>query len=278
MSAYEPPSQTYPVFDSLVFQSQNDASITKAEADLRYLARTGTATSVASTTDFGSSSITTTGDINGLFRTVNTTANATHFLNFSDSSATGNGNIQKNAGLSYNPSTQVLTVNNGLSIPTGPLLGRNDTVANSFFGTNPYSTHPIGWTISVTKAVAIPTSNVTVDVIAFGTPTTAFNTLSNGLWNIKVCCNNAAVLGAMTYAVLSFGSVTGGTIVNGTSGTSATSLFHQTTAGLSNMGMSYPDLIIRTTGNGTTGLIINFMATYSTQPTINFIITATKIG
>lgn len=278
MSAYDPPSQTYPVFDSLVFQSQNEASITKAEADSRYLARTGTATSVASITDFGSSDITTTGNINGLFRTVNTIANATHYLNFSDSSATGNGNIQKSAGLSYNPSTEILTVDNGLSIPTGPILGRNDTAANSFFGTNPYPTHPIGWTISVTKAVAIPTSNVTIDVISVGAPITAFNALSNGLWMIKVCCNNAAGLGAMTYVVLSYGAITGGVIVNGTSGTSGTSTFHQTTAGLSNMGMSYPDLIIRTNGNKNTGLIINFMATYSSQPTINFIITATKIG
>lgn len=129
MSAYEPPSQTYPVFDSLVFQSQNDASITKAEADLRYLARTGTATSVASTTDFGSSSITTTGNINGLFRTVNTTANATHYLNFSDASATGNGNIQKTAGLAVNPNTNTINATAFNSISGSTTLGAGGVTA-----------------------------------------------------------------------------------------------------------------------------------------------------
>jgi hypothetical protein len=78
MSAYEPPTAEYPIFDSLAFQAPNSASLTLAEADQRYLARQNIATSNASLTSFA-------GDItignsildytagNGLF--IRTTAN-----------------------------------------------------------------------------------------------------------------------------------------------------------------------------------------------------------
>jgi hypothetical protein len=52
MSAYEPPTAVYPIFDSLAFQTPNNASLTIAEADQRYLARQNTATSVATITSF----------------------------------------------------------------------------------------------------------------------------------------------------------------------------------------------------------------------------------
>jgi hypothetical protein len=52
MSAYEPPTEIDPIFNSLAFQTSNDASLTLAEADLRYLARQNVATSVASATSF----------------------------------------------------------------------------------------------------------------------------------------------------------------------------------------------------------------------------------
>jgi hypothetical protein len=41
--------------------------------------------------------------------TTNTNANLSHYLNFSDSSSTGNGSVQKTAGLSCNPSTNTIT-------------------------------------------------------------------------------------------------------------------------------------------------------------------------
>lgn len=52
MASYEPPTATYPIFDSLAFVSPNSASITIAEADARYLARNNIATSNASLTAF----------------------------------------------------------------------------------------------------------------------------------------------------------------------------------------------------------------------------------
>jgi len=45
----------------------------------------------------------------GNIQTQNTSANLTHYLNFSDSSSTGYGRPQKNASLSCNPSTGLLT-------------------------------------------------------------------------------------------------------------------------------------------------------------------------
>jgi len=52
MASYEPPVADYPIFDSLVFQSPNSATLTMAEGDLRYLARQNVATSIATTTQF----------------------------------------------------------------------------------------------------------------------------------------------------------------------------------------------------------------------------------
>ena len=52
MSAYEPPTEIDPIFNSLAFQGPNNDSLTTAEADERYLARQNVATSVASATSF----------------------------------------------------------------------------------------------------------------------------------------------------------------------------------------------------------------------------------
>ena len=52
MSAYEPPSEIDPIFNSLAFQTPNDASLTISEGDERYLARKNIATSEASVTQF----------------------------------------------------------------------------------------------------------------------------------------------------------------------------------------------------------------------------------
>jgi len=279
MAAFEPPTEITPEFNSLFFQTPNVASLSIADADQRYLARKNVATSVASSTSFAS-------DLTGLsfqgqYRTFNSTEPTTHFLNFVNSSATGVGNIQKSAGLSYVPSTQVLTVNNGISIPTGPILGRNDTGANTFDGTLTTATHPIGWTIKFSKAFASFTSGVTFDVIAGGTPTTVFNTLSNGVWRIGCSVNNVTVQGNSTLSVLSYGAFTGGTVINGSTGTGASSMFHNLVnnmTGTANWSYSYPEIIVRTTGNGTTGLIININTTYTVQPTLTFNMWCIKVG
>ena len=50
MASYPPPTDNFPIFDSLAFLEPLNATITKAEADASYLARTGIATSNASIT------------------------------------------------------------------------------------------------------------------------------------------------------------------------------------------------------------------------------------
>jgi len=49
---YEPPTEIDPIFNSLAFRGANDAALTIAEGDERYLARQNVATSVATATSF----------------------------------------------------------------------------------------------------------------------------------------------------------------------------------------------------------------------------------
>jgi len=151
MALYQPPSANLPVFDVLVFSEPNSAILTQEVADERYLARENVATSDATTTQF--SGDVTASSFVGNYKTNNSVQNLTHYLNFSDSSSTGIGAIQKNVGLTFNPSIGPLSANGGLTIPTGPILGRNDTGANTFNGTLSTPTHPIGWTILATKTL-----------------------------------------------------------------------------------------------------------------------------
>ena len=52
MSAYEPPTSTYPIFDSLAFLTPNGESLTLSDANALYVARNNIATSNASSTSF----------------------------------------------------------------------------------------------------------------------------------------------------------------------------------------------------------------------------------
>lgn len=103
----------------------NPTTGASAEVDTTKL-RVGLGTDVATVnpTQITITDGTTTNTINKTgYTTRNSVQNATHFLNFSDSSATGTGAIQKTAGLSCNPSTNTLTASN-LSVGDvyGPLL------------------------------------------------------------------------------------------------------------------------------------------------------------
>ena len=67
-------------------------------------ANTITIDASANTIDCGTGSF-----IANNYRTINETANSTHYFNFSNAPTTGVGNIQKCAGLSCNPSTNTIT-------------------------------------------------------------------------------------------------------------------------------------------------------------------------
>ena len=341
MSEYEPPTANYPIFDSLVFLSPNNASITKAEADLRYLAKTGTASSVATLTSF-------TGDISvgsslldyttGTGLSIKGTANGesifmnvlnaggvvkpkielnpshTHLydqIRFTDSSSvldyttvqqsTANlviSNIVAGSTTTFKNdtsggvSTTAMTLSssgvsvtgetatsglNGLTV-NGAIFGRNDIVANTFSGTLGYTYHPIGWTIAVTKTVTPTVSGADINVITNGTPTTVFNTLSNGVWEIGCDFNNLQVVGTMTLVKMFYAAATGMTSINGSIGVvTFQNLFHQLTMS-GTVALSYPRVLMRVTGNGTTSINVTFNPTYTVAPTLNFHIYARKVA
>lgn len=339
MAEYPPPIDNYPIFDSLAFLEPLNASITQADADARYLARQGNATSIASNTSFASQVNIGSGQLQYInaqgFQirpTVNSEAvflrvldgagvtkqriecNETHQhlydqTRITESATPANHTTLQQTGTAldmYNTTTsgtmafrtetsggvattplslsstsvevtpsQVASGLNGLVVNSA-MFGRDDTGANTFNGTLSYTRHPIGWTISATKNIAIPTSAVGIDPITQGTAITVFNNLSNGVWRIGCICNNAPVLGNMSFVELRWTAPTGATVLNAAIG----QMFHQISpaGALVNFSNSYPDLFIRTTGNGTTALGCYFAATYSVQPTIQFNFWAIKIA
>lgn len=165
-------------------------------------------------------------------------------------------------------------------ICNGGMFGRNDTGPNTFSGVLGFTQHPIGWTITASKTISSFSQDSTINVITVGTPITVFDNLSNGVWMFGAICNNdpqrAGGAGLITYLQLSYGGLTGGTAINGDIG----SLFHRTqnTSGLGIISLSYPTLIIRTSGNRTTRIIVNMYAVFSSQPTMIFNMYATKIA
>ena len=284
MAAYEPPSTIYSIFDVLAFTEPNSVTLTEEVAEQRYVTREEVASSIATTTQFSGAA--TAPSFVGDYSTNSTTTDQTHYLHFSDSSSTGTGLIQKNAGLFFNPSANPLTaglsVNNGLTIPTGPILGRNDTGANTFDGTNPYATHPIGWTIKLSKVVSTFASGASTNIIADGTPSTEFTALSNGVWRFGCTFNNVSGNGNVSTILARYNAV-GGTIINAFNTTSAGSdaIYHRfpaTLTGATTFSYSWPEIDIRYTGNGVTNINIGFQIVYTVQPTMTFNIWAIKVA
>lgn len=197
------------------------------------------------------------------FRTETSTAVVTTPLSLSSTS------------IAITPSTATTGLN-GL-VCNSAFFGRNDLGPSIFSGDLLYTRHPIGWIVTATKQIAIPTSNVPVDVISFGTPITQFNTLSNGMWKIGCICNNIVAQGVITFIEMSYGSSnpTGGLALNA----SISQLTHRVSAGLSDFSLSYPEMILRTNGNGATSLTVFLTTTFSSlQPTITFNIFAIKLA
>jgi hypothetical protein len=71
------------------------------------------------------------------YTTRNTTANATHYINFSDSSSTGTGAIQKTAGISLNPSTNTITASNFTynTLTSVETLSASGAISNNYTNT-----------------------------------------------------------------------------------------------------------------------------------------------
>lgn len=121
--------------------SNGTATLTTATVSTNITATTGTNTNVITGTSLVLTSGATINTLNALdwtgnIKTVNTGANATHYLNFSDNSATGQGHPQKTAGISCNPSTNTITATTFVGAVTGAsslvTVVNNNTDATNF--------------------------------------------------------------------------------------------------------------------------------------------------
>jgi hypothetical protein len=61
------------------------------------------------------------------YKTINSTQNSIHYLNFSDASATGVGNIQKTSGIECNPNTKTITATTFSGSATGVKVEDNNS-------------------------------------------------------------------------------------------------------------------------------------------------------
>ena len=96
----------------------------------------------------------------GNYQTVNTTANITHYLNFSNASGTGYGKSQKTAGITCNPSTNSITATtfngalSGTSTNTTNIAITNDNTSGTYF--IPFSKLSTGNNLLYVDAVTAP--------------------------------------------------------------------------------------------------------------------------
>lgn len=107
------PSITYPPTNSNTLNINNTISLTD-----------GTTTNTLNQSDW-----------TGTIKTVNTTANLTHYLNFSDSSGTGQGNPQKNINLSCNPFLSKITATTfeGIATISDTINLSSDNTSGTYF-------------------------------------------------------------------------------------------------------------------------------------------------
>jgi hypothetical protein len=122
MSAYKPPNFNLPIFDSQAFTDVNTSEFLEfpTAQGLETFPNglignlTGNATSASTIT------------------TASSTENVAHYLNFSNSSSTGIGTVQKTAGLSCNPSANSITATNFLGSASKVNLTADDSAGTSY--------------------------------------------------------------------------------------------------------------------------------------------------
>jgi hypothetical protein len=146
MSAYNPPNFNLPIFDSQAFIDVNTSEF------LEFPTAQGLETFpnglIGSLTGNATSASTIT--------TANSTENVSHYLNFSNSSATGVGTVQKTAGLSCNPSANTISATTFIGDCSGNAVTstRTTNISGGAVGQIVYQTNP-----STTGFFANTTSN-----------------------------------------------------------------------------------------------------------------------
>jgi len=146
-------------------------------------------------------------DKNG-YTTRNTTANLTHYLNFSDSSSTGTGAIQKTSGIECNPSTKTITATTFSGTATNatnisaPTTTTNAIYYPVFVSTSSGNTPPQ----TATALKYNPsTSTLTSQIFFASTGGTQFSTLDNTKLELKNVPSSTATL---TSASLTINQIT----------------------------------------------------------------------
>lgn len=197
-----------------------------------------------------------------------TLASASNTLNGNGAAVT---NVPAPSNMVSTDTTQTITAAKLFNNPSNVFYGSGANLTNLPAGNFQASA------VYFSKTLTLPASTITFDIIANGTATTTFNTLSNGVWKIQGFVTNAFTAGA-TFIQFSYGSPTNATVLNGTVGTAANNLISNN----GNLGGIYtvysPELFVRTTGNGTTAFVINLRVDYSTAPTLTANFWAVKIS
>jgi hypothetical protein len=149
MSVISPPEPNLDTFNN-TYWTTDDIPLTQAEANKLYLkypiaqgTQTLQAVNINGTTTINNQNLVITDGTNtntiskSGYTTRNSVQNITHYLNFSDSSTTGVGNIQKTAGITCNPSTNNITATTmNATTFTGSLSGNATSATSATTATN----------------------------------------------------------------------------------------------------------------------------------------------
>lgn len=163
MASYEPPTEIDPIFNSLAFQSPNNVSITKADADLLYLARTGVATSIATTTSFSGQ-----GSFTGEVAATSWTSLNSGAVNFHIDNLAGNGAplVIRNQSTGFDTfyrqfgttKSHIFTTNN--AVTTNLTLSNTMNTSALPFTFSKQSLSTPGAVITATVSLALPLNDI----------------------------------------------------------------------------------------------------------------------
>lgn len=132
------------------------------------------------------------------YTTRNSVQNITHYLNFSDSSATGTGAIQKTAGISCNPFTNTITASilNGVASTSATVGLTSDNTSGTYY-------------IPFSKTVGPLNNSLFIDNVTGPlsyNPSTSTLTASNLVGSIQLPTNTPTIVFAGTTLTVSFGT------------------------------------------------------------------------
>jgi len=246
---YEPPTEIDPIFNSLAFQGPNEASLTIAEADERYLARQNVATSIASATSFSAEVAATS------FKSLNSGATIFHLDNLAGNDASL---VIRNQRTNHNLFYRQFGTTNSHVFTTNGTATTNLTLSN----TENVSSVPTRVAVTSAGAAvqAFQVRDLTLNQGVVTTPATTLNFLNpmTALNDCQVLAGSVAFINTVNLVLSVWSSTTSGvritpTSVNigagGTTNITPTSgiLFSGTNAAMTGTFTFSNDIILRAT-------------------------------